>query len=124
MLGAINWHSFFFLLFAGVTCGFSVAVLVSSNIVRMAFYLIVSLSATAGLFILAGATFVGAMQIMIYVGGTLGAADLWCDAHRSGGLCLDEDPQQRLGAGDDRRCGLVFAVGAGCRFRRGLASAA
>jgi NADH-quinone oxidoreductase subunit J len=71
MLGAINWHSFFFLLFGGVACAFAVAVLLSSNVVRMAFYLIVSLAATAGLFILAGAHFVGAMQIMIYVGGTL-----------------------------------------------------
>jgi NADH-quinone oxidoreductase subunit J len=71
MFGAINWHSFFFLLTAGLACGFALAVLLSSNIVRMAFYLIVSLSATAGLFILAGAPFVGAMQIMIYVGGTL-----------------------------------------------------
>lgn len=71
MLAAINWHSFFFLLFAGIACGFALAVLLSSNIVRMAFYLIVSLSATAGLFVLAGAKFVGAMQVMIYVGGTL-----------------------------------------------------
>jgi NADH:ubiquinone oxidoreductase subunit 6 (subunit J) len=37
----------------------------------MAFYLVRSLAATAGLFFLAGADFVGAMQIMIYVGGTL-----------------------------------------------------
>ena len=71
MFAAINWHSFFFLLSGGLACGFALAVLLSSNIVRMAFYLIVSLSATAGLFILAGAPFVGAMQIMIYVGGTL-----------------------------------------------------
>ena len=71
MLDAVNWHSFFFLLFGGLACAFAVGVRVSSNIVRMAFYLIVSLSATAGLFILAGAKFVGAMQIMIYVGGTL-----------------------------------------------------
>ena len=67
----INWHTFFFLLFALVACGFAVAVVVSSNIVRMAFYLVVSLAATAGLFFLAGADFVGAMQLMIYVGGTL-----------------------------------------------------
>ena len=33
--------------------------------------MIVALSETAALFVLAGATFVGAMQIMIYVGGTL-----------------------------------------------------
>jgi NADH:ubiquinone oxidoreductase subunit 6 (subunit J) len=67
----INWHSFFFLLFALVTCVFAVAVVFTSNIVRMAFYLIVSLGATAGLFFLAGADFVGAMQLMMYVGGTL-----------------------------------------------------
>jgi NADH:ubiquinone oxidoreductase subunit 6 (subunit J) len=48
-----------------------VAVVVSTNIVRMAFYLVMSLAATAGLFFLAGADFVGAMQILIYVGGTL-----------------------------------------------------
>jgi NADH:ubiquinone oxidoreductase subunit 6 (subunit J) len=67
----INWHSFFFLLFALVACAFSVAVVVTSNVVRMAFFLIVALGATAGLFFLAGADFVGAMQLMIYVGGTL-----------------------------------------------------
>ena len=71
MLAAINWHSFLFLLFGGLGCAFALGVLFSSNIVRMAFYLIVSLASTAGLYILAGAKFVGAMQIMIYVGGTL-----------------------------------------------------
>jgi NADH-quinone oxidoreductase subunit J len=67
----INWHSFYFLLFALIACAFAIAVVVTSNVVRMAFYLVLSLSATAGLFFLAGADFVGAMQIMIYVGGTL-----------------------------------------------------
>jgi NADH-quinone oxidoreductase subunit J len=67
----IYWPSFFFLLFAAIACAFGVAVVFSSNIVRMAFYLVISLSATAGLFFLAGAVFVGAMQILIYVGGTL-----------------------------------------------------
>lgn len=70
-MGEINWHSFFFLLFALTTCVFAIAVVVTNNIVRMAFYLIASLGATSGLFFLAGATFVGAMQLMIYVGGTL-----------------------------------------------------
>ncbi|MAT71120.1 MAG: hypothetical protein CMJ58_16525 [Planctomycetaceae bacterium] len=37
----------------------------------MAFYLVMSLASTAGLFFLAGEDFVGAMQLMIYVGGTL-----------------------------------------------------
>src|SRR4051812_277356 len=37
----------------------------------MAFYLVLSLGAAAGLFFLVGADFVGAMQLLIYVGGTL-----------------------------------------------------
>ncbi len=71
LLAAINWHSCFFLLFALVACGMALAVVFSSNIVRMAFFLTISLGAVSGLFILAGAHFVGAMQLMIYVGGTL-----------------------------------------------------
>ena len=49
----------------------AVAVVLADNVVRMAFYLVLALAATAGLFFLAGAEFVGAMQLMIYVGGTL-----------------------------------------------------
>ncbi len=71
MLAAINWHSCMFMLCAAMSCAFAFGVLLSSNVVRMAAYLIVALSSTAGLFMLAGAEFVGAMQIMIYVGGTL-----------------------------------------------------
>lgn len=67
----INWHSVFFLLFALLACLFALAVVFSSHIVRMAFYLVLSLGATAGLFFLAGADFVGSMQLLIYVGGTL-----------------------------------------------------
>lgn len=67
----IYWPTFFFYLFAIAACAFAVAVVLSPNIVRMAFYLVMSLAATAGLFFLAGADFVGSMQILIYVGGTL-----------------------------------------------------
>ena len=70
-MSAIHWHSFFFLFFALVTCALAVAVVVSSNIVRMACYLVVSLCGVAGLFFLAGAEFLGAMQLMVYVGGTM-----------------------------------------------------
>lgn len=70
-LAAINVHTLFFLLFAAVACGCAVAVVAADNVVRMALYLVLSLAATAGLFFLAGAEFVGAMQLMIYVGGTL-----------------------------------------------------
>src|SRR5688572_24741762 len=65
------WHEFFFTLFALLTCGFAIAVLFSNNVVRMAFYLVLCLGSSSGLFFLAGAEFVGAMQLMIYVGGTL-----------------------------------------------------
>lgn len=67
----IDWHAFFFWVFALFTCGFAIAVLFTGNIVRMAFFLTLSLGASAGLFFLAGSEFVGAMQLMIYVGGTL-----------------------------------------------------
>jgi NADH-quinone oxidoreductase subunit J len=67
----ILWNSFFFLLLAAIACVFAMAVVVSSNIVRMACYLIVSLAAVAGLFFTAGANFLGAAQIMVYVGGTM-----------------------------------------------------
>ena len=70
-VAAINWHSVLFLLFAAVACACAVAVVLADNVVRMAFYLVLSLAATAGLFFLAGAEFVGSMQLMIYVGGTL-----------------------------------------------------
>lgn len=71
LLAAFDWHAFFFMLFALVTCAFALAVLFTNNVVHMAFYLVLSLGASAGLFFLAGAEFVGAMQLLIYVGGTL-----------------------------------------------------
>ena len=70
-MSAIHWDSFFFLFFALVTCVFAVAVVVSSNIVRMASYLVASLCGVAGLFFLSGAQFLGAMQLLLYVGGTV-----------------------------------------------------
>jgi NADH:ubiquinone oxidoreductase subunit 6 (subunit J) len=70
-MAPINWHSCFFLLFALVACASAVAVVVTGNIVRMACFLVASLAAVAGLFFLAGADFLGAVQIMVYVGGTM-----------------------------------------------------
>ena len=71
ILAAINVHSCLFVLFALLACGFAIAVAATNNVVRMAFYLTLSLGATSGLFFLAGSEFVGSMQLMIYVGGTL-----------------------------------------------------
>ena len=60
-----------FWLFAVLTCGGAIAVAVSQNIVRMAFSLVLTLGSTAVLFLLLGADFVGATQLLVYVGGTL-----------------------------------------------------
>jgi NADH-quinone oxidoreductase subunit J len=60
-----------FAVFALATCGGAIAVVVSQNVVRMAFWLIISLGSTSGLFFLLNADFVGATQLLVYVGGTL-----------------------------------------------------
>ncbi|WP_437227600.1 NADH-quinone oxidoreductase subunit J family protein [Planctomicrobium sp. SH661] len=64
-------EQFLFILYALFACGGAVAVVLSQNVVRMAFYLVVSLGSTAALFFLLGADFIGATQLLIYVGGTV-----------------------------------------------------
>ncbi len=60
-----------FYIFAAATCGGAIAVVVSQNIVRMAFWLMFSLGSVSGLFFLLRADFVAATQLLIYVGGTV-----------------------------------------------------
>lgn len=60
-----------FWLFAFLTCVGAIFVAVSQNVVRMAFSLVLTLGSTAVLFLLLGADFVGATQLLVYVGGTL-----------------------------------------------------
>ncbi len=60
-----------FVILASIACCSALAVVIVQNIVRMAFWLIVSLASTAGLFFLLHADFVGATQLLVYVGGTL-----------------------------------------------------
>jgi NADH-quinone oxidoreductase subunit J len=57
--------------FAILSCGGAVAVVATRNIVRMAFWLVVSLGSVAALFFLLHADFLGAAQLLIYVGGTV-----------------------------------------------------
>jgi len=64
-------ESFLFVLFGMCAAGGALAVVLSQNVVRMAFYLVISLGSTAGLFFMLGADFVGATQLLIYVGGTV-----------------------------------------------------
>jgi NADH:ubiquinone oxidoreductase subunit 6 (subunit J) len=58
-------------IFGLVAAAAAIAVVVSQNVARMAFWLIISLGSTAGLFFSLNADFVGAAQLLIYVGGTL-----------------------------------------------------
>jgi NADH-quinone oxidoreductase subunit J len=49
----------------------AIAVVVTQNIVRSATWLLFTLAGTSGVFFLLGADFVGATQLLVYVGGTL-----------------------------------------------------
>jgi NADH:ubiquinone oxidoreductase subunit 6 (subunit J) len=60
-----------FAIYALAACGGAIAVVVSQNVVRMAFWLVISLGSVAGLFFLLHADFLGATQLLIYVGGTV-----------------------------------------------------
>ena len=60
-----------FWVFAVLSCGGAVAVVATQNVVRMAFWLVVSLGSVAALFFLLDADFLGAAQLLIYVGGTV-----------------------------------------------------
>src|ERR1041385_2354157 len=60
-----------FYLLAAMTAICALAVVVTQNIVRAAAWLLFALGGTSGLFFLLGADFVGATQLLVYVGGTL-----------------------------------------------------
>lgn len=63
--------SVLFYLFAGIACASALAVVLTDNVVRMAFWLVMSLGSVAALFFLLEADFLGATQLLIYVGGTV-----------------------------------------------------
>jgi NADH-quinone oxidoreductase subunit J len=60
-----------FYILAAVTGICALAVVVTQNIVRAAAWLLFTLAGVSGLFFLLGADFVGATQLLVYVGGTL-----------------------------------------------------
>jgi NADH-quinone oxidoreductase subunit J len=66
-----NLPAFLFWSIAGVTALCAIAVVVSQNIVRSATWLLFTLGGTSAIFFLLGADFVGATQLLVYVGGTL-----------------------------------------------------
>lgn len=60
-----------FYLFALLACGGAISVAICQGVVRMAMSLIVCLASVSALFFLLSADFVGAVQLMVYVGGTI-----------------------------------------------------
>src|ERR1700724_780954 len=67
----MDLNTFLFWLIASLTGICAIAVVVTQNIVRSATWLLFALAGTAGVFFLLGADFVGATQLLVYVGGTL-----------------------------------------------------
>jgi NADH:ubiquinone oxidoreductase subunit 6 (subunit J) len=63
--------SFLFWVIAGLTSACAIATVVTHNIVRAATWLLFTLAGTSGLFFLIGADLVGAVQLLVYVGGTM-----------------------------------------------------
>ncbi len=60
-----------FYAFAALTLAGALAVLLTRHVLYAAFFLLLTLLGTAGLFVLASADFLAVAQIMIYVGGVL-----------------------------------------------------
>ena len=97
-------QSLLFLIFALVACGGAIAVVFSQNVVRMAFYLVISLGSTAGLFFMLDADFVGATQLLIYVGGTVVLLIFGVMLTASGPfVSIKSSPAEIVQAVDDRR---------------------
>lgn len=64
-------HALLFWVVAVIVGICAIGVVVTQNIVRSATWLLFTLAGTSGIFFLLGADFVGATQLLVYVGGTL-----------------------------------------------------
>jgi NADH-quinone oxidoreductase subunit J len=64
-------RTFLFWLVASVTGLCAITVVLTQNIVRAATWLLFTLAGVTGIFFLLGADFIGATQLLVYVGGTL-----------------------------------------------------
>jgi len=65
------FNGLLFHILALATVGGAIGVAITRDIVRAAFCLLCTLLATAGLFLLADAIFLGVVQILVYAGGTM-----------------------------------------------------
>jgi NADH-quinone oxidoreductase subunit J len=67
----MSLQQFLFWVVAGLTGLSAIMVVLTQNIVRAAAWLLFALAGTAGIYFLLGSDFVGAAQLIVYVGGTL-----------------------------------------------------
>src|SRR5262245_35590407 len=67
----MDLQTFLFWVIASLTGLSAVSVVLEQNIVRAAAWLLFTLAGVAGIFFLLGADFVGATQLIVYVGGIL-----------------------------------------------------
>lgn len=67
----MNFEALLFWIMAALVGLCGLATVISQNIVRAATWLLFTLAGTSGIFFLLGADLVGAIQLLVYVGGTL-----------------------------------------------------
>ena len=67
----LNINAALFWLFAAMAGASALGVVISKNIVRMAVFLLFTLTGVAGLYFLLSAEFLAAVQLVVYAGGTL-----------------------------------------------------
>jgi NADH-quinone oxidoreductase subunit J len=67
----MSFDQFLFWTVASLTGLSAIMVVVTQNIVRAAAWLLFTLAGTAGVYFLLGSDFIGAAQLIVYVGGTL-----------------------------------------------------
>jgi len=67
----MSFAQFLFWIIAAITGLSAIMVVVTQNIVRAAAWLLFALAGTAGVFFLLGSDFIGAAQLIVYVGGTM-----------------------------------------------------
>ena len=67
----MDFTAILFYVLAAITGICAIAVVVAQNIVRAAVWLLFTLCGIAGIYFLLGAHFIGATQLLVYVGGTL-----------------------------------------------------
>lgn len=71
MLNFSDPHSFFFMVFAGITIGSALLVVLHKNPVASAVFLVLSFFGLAGIYALMNAVFIATMQILVYAGAIM-----------------------------------------------------